>query len=196
MSLHRQLEAAGVVPRSMATGVYLLVEGAARTELQARLEFHDEPHRMLWLTDAAVILERHAPVLFQAMPGGKLDAWLGERFNDLSLSVIHARLDHDALCRQLRRFSKLEDDNGRYFLRLGDPVSLHLYVASLARAPAEVARFFADGDIESIYFHAPAQGLSRQVQPLFEQAFEHAERDGCLVWLAIEQKEEASCSRA
>lgn len=189
MSLHRHLVDIGVVPRSTTAKVFLLVEGAAQTELQARLEFYDEPHRTLWHMDAAAQFEKYAPMLFQASQDGSLDAWLGENFDDLSLSVIHARLDHDALCRQLRRFSKHEDDDGRYFLRLGDPASLHLYVASLASAPAQVARFFDDGRIESIYFRDPRQGLSRQVQPLFEQRLDSADLDGCLVWLPTAQKE-------
>lgn len=195
MSLHRRLRELGAAPRSTAVESYFLVEGASRTGLQARLEFHDEPYRLLWYPDVSATLEKHAPVLFQAAPDGDLDAWLGERFDELSFSVIHSPLDHDALCRQLRRFSKHQDESGRYFLRLGDPVSLHLYVASLARAPDKVARFFADGGIESLYFHAPAQGLSRQVQPLFEQAPGHAMRDGCLAWLPLAPKEKAQCSR-
>ncbi len=189
MSLHRKLMDIGVMPRSTATEVYLLAEATAKAELQARLEFHGEPHRSLWHTDTAASLERHAPMVFQAAQDGSLDAWLGENFDDLPLSVIHSRLDQDALGRQLRRFSKHEDDNGRYFLRLGNPASLHLYVASLAFAPAQVARFFDDGRIESIYFRDPRQGLSRQVQPLFEQKLDEAIRDGCLVWLPIALKE-------
>ncbi|MFG8628900.1 DUF4123 domain-containing protein, partial [Pseudomonas paraeruginosa] len=178
-----------MVPRSTTAKVFLLTEGAAQTELQARLEFYDEPHRTLWQMNAAEQMEKYAPMLFQASQDGSLDAWLGENFDDLSLSVIHTRLDHDTLCRQLRRFSKHEDDNGRYFLRLGDPTSLHLYVASLASSPTQAGRFFDDGRIESIYFRDPAQGLSRQVQPLFEQRIDIAGRDGCLVWLPIALKE-------
>ncbi|HWL27507.1 MAG TPA: DUF4123 domain-containing protein [Burkholderiaceae bacterium] len=185
MSLHQRLADIGLAPRSAETGTFLLVEGAARTALQARLEFHDEPHRMLWYVDAAVQFERLAPTLFQVSPNGRLDAWLGENFDAIALSVVHARLNHDALCRQLRRFGKHEDESGRYFLRLGDPASLHLYVASLSRAPARVAQFFDHGRIEGIYFRDPGLGLSRQVQALFEQPLDGADRDGCLIWRSI-----------
>ena len=188
MSLHRHLTDIGVVPRSAETAVFLLAEGGAQAELQARLEFHDEPHRMLWHMDAAGQLEKYAPVLFQAGQGGRFDVWLGEHFDDFSFCVIHARLDHDALCRQLRRFSKHEDENGRYFLRLGNPASLHLYVASLARVPERVARFFDQGRIEAVYFRDLRQDLSRHVQPLFEQALDGTERDGCLIWRSIEPR--------
>lgn len=182
MSLHQRLSDLRPRPSQDLMGVYFLAESSAHPDLQARMEFHDIMHRSLWRLDLQSDLEKHAPFLFVVPTESAFDAWLGATIDTLPLTVISSRHSFDALIRHLRRFSKFEDPNGRYFLRLGDPASLHLYVASLAQHPDQVARFFDQGAVGELYFHDPRSGLSRHVSPLFEQKLEHAEHDGYLVW--------------
>ncbi|KAB1585305.1 DUF4123 domain-containing protein [Burkholderia cepacia] len=182
MSLHQHLSDLRTRSCRDLVGMYFLVESGAHPDLLARMEFHDIVHRSLWRIDLQSDLERHAPFLFVAPPESAFDAWLGATVDTLPMTVISSRHSIDTLIRHLRRFSKFEDLNGRYFLRLGDPASLQLYVASLAQHSEQVARFFDQGAVGELYFHDPRSGLSRCVSSLFEQNLEHAENDGYLVW--------------
>ncbi|MDD0977588.1 DUF4123 domain-containing protein [Pseudomonas fontis] len=186
MSLHQQLMTAGLIPRVEEREVFLLAEGSAHEALRARLEFHDTPHRSLWRLEGQSALEKHAPLLFTLAPDSTLDDWLGSIRATLPLTVLSSRLAFDDLWRHLRRFSKFQDAESRYWLRLGDPSALERYVGSLAYEPGRLARFFDLGGIDALYFLDSRIGLARQAQPLFEQALGNAERDGCLIWRDIE----------
>lgn len=88
----------------------------------------------------------------------------------------------DSIGARLRRFTKFQDSDGCYFLRLGDPVSLRLYLDSIAHTPETVAKLFGHKGVEALYLHAPRITLSRHVQPLFEQGWDHPGREGYLLW--------------
>ncbi|VWC94352.1 MULTISPECIES: DUF4123 domain-containing protein [Burkholderia] len=182
MSLHKHLSARLWAPRSTLAHAFVLASASAHPNLQARLEFHDAPHRPLWRVEVQSELEKYTPLLFAIEPGSAFDAWLGSVIDALPITILFSRLSFDALWRHLRRLSKFEDDHGHYFLRLGDPASLHLYTASLAHTPEQVAHLFDQGSIGELFFHDPHIELSRSVQPLFEQGLDNADRDGCLLW--------------
>lgn len=192
MSFHQYLNDLGLPTGLTRIRTYIVAEATAQRDLLARLEFHDVAHRPLWRLDGQAGLERYSPWLFALESGSKFDAWLGLAAETMPLTVVLAHVAIDDLGRQLRRFGKFEEGGRRFFLRLGDPSSLHTYVASIAHTPPAVERLFADGDIEELYFHDPRIALARRVQPLFEQQrYEHAECDGCLVWLDALAQENA-----
>lgn len=81
--------------------------------------------------------------------------------------------------------AKLRQDDVVIFLRLGDPQSLSLYVASLTYRPDILGRLFDNGRVRRLYFHDARTGLALGAQPLFEQAEHGSEREGCLAWLPL-----------
>ncbi|MCE0918318.1 DUF4123 domain-containing protein [Pseudomonas sp. NMI760_13] len=182
MSLHRQLSEAGA-PVSADQPLYLLAEACAVPGLPGRLEFHGAHYQYLWHLHLRPGLENHAPLLLQLSPGTDLDTWLASRQATFACSVVQSTLPLAELASHLRRFGKVQQGRQRYFLRLGDPASLHLYVASLAQQPQALADLFAHGRIRQLYFHIPQTGLAQGVQPLFEQTAQDCEQDGCLAWL-------------
>ena len=190
MSACQRLDDLGLLTRGSQVRLFVLIEASAERDLLARLEFHAVGHRSLWRLESMSELEKHAPYLCEVEPGGDFDAWLGTHYDQLALTWLFTRLTYDELWQHLRRFSKFEEGGRYFFLRLGNPGSLHLYIASMAQTPAPLARLFADGAIEEFYFHEPQTGLARRVQPLFEQKRDSiAEFDGCLVWYDLTAQE-------
>ncbi|EDW2056459.1 DUF4123 domain-containing protein [Salmonella enterica subsp. enterica] len=181
MDLHSWLAEWGMAA-APGINVFCLAEMSAQSDLRARLEFHDESYRLLWKLEPHSVLEQHAPCLFQIEPGSAFDQWLGSTLDDFPLSILFTRQGIDDICALLRRFTKFGDSDGRYFLRLGDPASLRLYLDSVAHEPETVAKLFGSRGVEEFYLHAPRIALSRRVQPLFGQGWDHPGREGYLVW--------------
>ncbi|CAD5110409.1 DUF4123 domain-containing protein [Zestomonas carbonaria] len=169
MSLHDHLQSLGIASRGPQFRLFVLIEGSAHKELIARQEFHEAQLRPLWRTEDRPELEKHAPYLSLVEAHSDFDAWLGSIQAKTRWTAIYSLLTLDQLATQLRRFSKFQNEDRRFFLRLGDPNSLHLYLASIAEDATTVGRFFANGGIDEFYFHAPEARLSQRVQPLFEQ---------------------------
>lgn len=182
MGLKTWLADRGIAVAAPEINVFCLAEMSAHSDLRARLEFHDEPYRSLWRLESQSTLEQHAPCLFQSPPEGAFDEWLGGVLDDFPLSTLFTRLPIESICSHLRRFTKVQDNEGRYFLRLGDPASLRLYLDSIAHAHETVARLFGHRGTEEFYLHDPRIALSRRVQPLFEQGWDHPGREGYLLW--------------
>ncbi len=182
MSLQSWLADRGIAPSSPEINVFFLVEMSAHTELRARLEFHDQPYRLLWKLEPQSILEQHAPCLFQSLAGSAFDQWLYSAIDAFPLSVLLTRDGIDSIGARLRRFTKFQDSDGRYFLRLGDPAALRFYLDSIAHDPETVVKLFGHRGVEAFYLHAPRIALSRYVQPLFEQGWDHAGLEGYLLW--------------
>lgn len=192
MSVYQRLEDLGLRRPTIHVQAFVLLEASADRGLLARLEFHSVNHRSLWRLESQSELEKHAPYLCQVEPGSDFSAWLDAGYDSVAMTWLFTRLPFDELWQHLRRFSKFEDDGRYFFLRLGHPDSLHLYVASIAHSPVMVAGFFADGGVEELYFHGPQSGLSRRVQPLFEQQRATGiEFDGSLVWYGVPMQEGA-----
>ncbi|MFD4836911.1 DUF4123 domain-containing protein [Achromobacter sp. NPDC058515] len=182
MSLQQILSDRGIESANAEASKYCLAEMSAHPDLCARLEFHGVPHRSLWRLEQPSALERHAPCLFPSVAGSEFDNWLGSVLDALPLSVVFTRLPIERLASHLRRFIKFQDDDGRYFLRLGAPAALRLYLGSIAQEASTVARWFGHQGVESLYLHDPGIALALRVQPLFEQGWNSAGREGCLVW--------------
>ncbi|WP_050814922.1 DUF4123 domain-containing protein [Achromobacter arsenitoxydans] len=182
MGLKRWLTDWGIAATAPEMNVFCLTQMSAHSDLRARLEFHDQPYRSLWKLEPHSVLEQHAPCLFQSHPGSALDQWLGGALDGFPLSILFTRLDIDGLCAHLRRFTKFQDSEGRYVLRLGDPASLLLYLDSISPAPETVAKLFGRKGVEAFYLHDPKIALARRVQPLFEQGWDHPGREGYLLW--------------
>lgn len=190
MSAYQHLDDRGLASRASNVRMFVLIEASADRNLLARLEFHSVNHRSLWRLESQSELEKHAPYLCQIEPGGDFDTWLGDNYDKVALTWLFTRMSFDDLWQHLRRFNKFENEGRYFFLRIGSPGSLHLYVASIAHTPVTVARLFADGGIEEFYFHDPQTGLSQRVQPLFEQQRDTvAEFDGSLVWYDVVMQE-------
>lgn len=183
MSLLARLEQHRIWAQPHDHDLYLLAQASANPGLLGRLEFHAAPHYCLWYLKQDRALEKHAPWLFQLSPGSELDTWLGKADQSLAFTVIDSSLSLEALARHLRRFGKVQQGRQRYWLRLGDPCSLHLYASSLARQPEALAQLFDHGRLRTLYFHAPHKGLALGVQPVFEQQRTSYTPDGCLAWL-------------
>ncbi|WP_047285192.1 DUF4123 domain-containing protein [Pseudomonas protegens] len=189
MSAYQHLDDLGLLKPVNSPSAFVLVEASAERNLLARLEFHGVAHRSLWRLESLSGLEQHAPYLCQVERGSDFDDWLGEHYDRLALTWLFSRRPFAELWQHLRRFSKFEDQGRFFFLRLGHPDALHTYVASLSHAPEPLARLFAEGGIEELYFHGPHSGLSRRVRPLFEQPGDSAATfDGCLVWHEVTAK--------
>lgn len=182
MNLHQWLADRGIDASSRGAHVLFLAEMSAHPELRARLEFHDQPYRMLWKLEAQSALEQHAPCLFQAHAESAFGHWLGSTISTFALTVLLARDDIDAIASRLRRFTKFQDGGSRYYLRLGDPAALRLYIDSIAHAPEVLTRLFGHKGVEAFHLHAPRIALSRQVAPIFEQGWDHPGRNGYLLW--------------
>ncbi|MGQ1887830.1 DUF4123 domain-containing protein [Serratia marcescens] len=182
MSLQSWLADRGFAQLAPEINVFFLAEMSAHAELRARLEFHDQPYRLLWRLESQSSLEQHAPCLFQSHAGSAFDDWLASAIDAFPLSILLTREGIDSIGARLRRFTKLQDSDGRYLLRLGDPASLRLYLDSIAHTPETVAKLFGHKGVEAFYLHAPRIALSRQVQPLFEQGWDHPGREGYLLW--------------
>jgi len=185
MSLHRQLTEGSLCTGTVNASLFVLAEASANPCLLGRLEFHASQHHSLWYLEYDAGLERHAPILFQLIAGSEVDAWLGALKGRFTGTVIEAALPLEALARHLRRFGKAQAGRRRYFLRLGDPQSLSLYVASLTYRPDILGRLFDNGRVRRLYFHDARTGLALGAQPLFEQAEHGSEREGCLAWLPL-----------
>ena len=162
--------------------VFCLAEMSSRADLRARLQFHDVPARLLWKLDANSVLAQHAPCLFQCPPDSDFDRWLSSGLDGAALSILYTRLDLDGICAHLRRFTKLQNRDGRFLVRLGDPGSLRLYLDAIAHTPETVARLFGHDGIQRFYLHDPRAELSWRVQALFEQGWNHPGREGYLLW--------------
>ncbi|MGV8401397.1 DUF4123 domain-containing protein [Pseudomonas aeruginosa] len=182
MSLQSWLSARGVAPSAPEIHVFFLAEMSAHTELRARLEFHDQPYRLLWKLEPQSSLEQHAPCLFQGYTGSAFDQWLSSVIDAFPLSVLLTREGINDIGARLRRFTKFQDRDGRYFLRLGDPTALRFYLDSIAHEPETVVKLFGHKGVEEFFLHAPRIALSRHVQPLFEQGWDHPGREGYLLW--------------
>lgn len=188
MSFLAQLRECGVGKAPASSHLYLLAEASSHPGLLGHLEFHGASHLCLWHLEPGCGLEKHAPWLFQLAPGSPLDTWLGSAHGSLGCTVIETSTAITALARHLRRFGKVQQGQQRYFLRLGDPRSLSLYVASLARQPMALAQLFDHGHLRTLYFHDPKTQLAMAVQPLFEQAADTFDQEGCLAWLFPERE--------
>lgn len=182
MSLQSWLADRGIAPAAPEMNVFFLAQMSAHTELRARLEFHDQPYRLLWKLEPQSTLEQHAPCLFQSDTDSAFDHWLGSTIDAFPLSILLSREGIDGIGARLRRFTKFEDSAGRYFLRLGDPAALRLYLDSIAHTPETVAKLFGHKGVETFYLHAPRIALSQRVEPLFEQGWDHPGREGYLLW--------------
>ncbi|MFP1869443.1 DUF4123 domain-containing protein [Lonsdalea quercina] len=192
MSFYQQLGKAGLPVDNSRTHLYVLAETSAEKHLLARLEFHEVVHYPLWHLDTQAGLEPYTPWLCVPEPDSDFDLWLGKTFETMPMIVMFTRMPPDAVRQHLKYFSKFVEGSRRFILRLGTPSALQLYIASIAHSPSSVSRFFADGEIEEMYFHDPQASLSRRVQPLFEQQREEeAECDGCLIWLDLAVGQEA-----
>ncbi|MHC9238686.1 DUF4123 domain-containing protein [Pseudomonas aeruginosa] len=192
MGMQNWLAARCIAPVSPEINVYCLCELSAHSELRARLEFHGVAYRSLWQLEAHDQLQKHAPCLFRSPPGDAFDEWLGGILDELPLSLVLTRLSDDGIRGHLRRFTKFQDRDGRYLLRLGDPVSLRLYLDSIAGTAATVAKLFGKRGVEAFYLHAPRAALTRYVQPLFEQGWDSPGREGYLVWRETDTSMEVS----
>jgi len=183
MSLCHQLRENATCPDTLGSDLILLAEATANAELLARLEFHGIEHQCLWHLQRSAGLERYAPWLFRLVPGSDLDNWLGSSAGQLPFTALATAMPVDALARHLRRFGKLQQGSKRYWLRLGNPHALSLYVESLAHQAEQLAQLFDHGRLRTLYFHAPETGLAISVQPLFEQLAQTCERQEHLAWL-------------
>lgn len=188
MSLHQQLCEDGLFSGLVSESLFVLAETSANPGLLGRLEFHATQHQCLWHLAHSTGLETHAPIMFQLTANSELDAWLGGLSGAFACTVIESSLSLERLTQHLRRFGKLQEGQRRYFLRLGDPRSLSLYVGSLTHQPSTLARLFDGGKVRTFYFHDARIELALAVQPLFEQAAGGSEREGCLAWLPVHQK--------
>lgn len=188
MSLHQQLSEGGLYTGVVSASLFVLAEASANAGLLGRLEFHASQHQCLWHLEHGTGLEKHAPVLFQLIAGSELDAWFGGLDEAFACTVVEAALPLETLARHLRRFGKVQEGRRRYFLRLGDPRSLSLYVGSLTHRPDILARLFDHGRIRRLYFHDSRTGLALGAQPLFEQTEGSTEQEGCLAWLPLRQE--------
>ncbi len=182
MSFIAQLRDYGLGTAPASGHLYLLAQASAHPGLIGHLEFQGASHLCLWHLEPGSGLERHAPWLFQLTPDSALDTWLGSLHDGLGCTVIETDAAIAALARHLRRFSKVQQGKTRYFLRLGDPRSLSVYVASLARQPSALAQLFDHGRLRTLYFHDPKNDLAMAAQPLFEQAAGTCEQMSCLAW--------------
>ncbi|WP_423762287.1 DUF4123 domain-containing protein [Burkholderia sp. NLJ2] len=192
MGLRTWLAERGIAPATVAVNAFCLTEMSGHPDLRARLEFHGVPYRSLWQTGAHSALEQHAPCLFRSDAESAFDQWLGSTLGTLPLTVLFTRLPADHMAAHLRRFTKFHDDEGRYFLRLGDPASLRLYLDAVSHDPAVVARLFGQRGMEALYVHDTRIALSRHVQPLFEQGWDSTGREGYLVWQEIDAQQETT----
>lgn len=188
MSLHQQLCEGDLYTGVVSASLFVLAEASAIPGLLGRLEFHATQHQCLWHLEHGTEMEKHAPVLFQLTAGSELDTWLGGLDGAFACTVIEAAQPLEAIARHLRRFGKVQEGQRRYFLRLGDPRSLCLYVGSLTHRPDTLARLFDHGRVRRLYFHDPGIGLALGAQPLFEQTEGSGEREGCLAWLPLHQE--------
>ncbi|MBF8669088.1 DUF4123 domain-containing protein [Pseudomonas putida] len=188
MSLHQQLREGDLYTGVVSASLYVLAEPSANSGLLGRLEFHATQHQCLWHLEHCTGLEKHAPVLFQLTADSELDAWLGGLGGALACTVIEAALPLEGIARHLRRFGKVQEGQRRFFLRLGDPRSLCLYVGSLTHRSDTLARLFDHGRLRRLYLHDPRNGLALGAQPLFEQTEGSGEREGCLAWLPLRQE--------
>lgn len=185
MSLHQQIREGDLYTGVISASLFVLAELSANSGLLGRLEFHATQHQCLWHLEHGTGLEKHAPVLFQLTAGSELDTWLGGLDGAFACTVVEAALPLEALARHLRHFGKVQQGQRRYFLRLGDPRSLSLFVGSLTHRPDTLARLFDHGRVRRLYFHDARTGLALGAQPLFEQKEGGNEREGCLAWLPL-----------
>lgn len=186
MSFYQCLEELGLPVGNSRITVCVLAEVTNEHNLLSQLEFHDVVHQPLWRLDNQAGLETYSPWLFQPQRDSRFDLWLGKAFPKFPLTVVLSRLSVDALWQHIRRLSKFSEGNRRYFLRTGDPGSLHLYTASIAHTPPAVERLFARGQIEEFFFHDPSKELACRAQPLFEQKRSaNTQCDGALVWINV-----------
>lgn len=188
MSLHQQLSEGGLYTGVVSASLFVLAEASANPGLLGRLEFHSIQHQCLWHLEYNTGIEKHAPLLFRLTAGSELDAWLGGLDGAFACTVVEAALSLETLARHLRRFGKVQEGQRRYFLRLGDPRSLSLYVGSLTHRPDTLARLFDHGRIRRLYFHDSRTGLALGAQPLFEQTEGRSEREGCLAWRPLRRE--------
>ncbi|MCO7635140.1 DUF4123 domain-containing protein [Pseudomonas guariconensis] len=188
MSLHQRLSDHAAIGDAGRDSLFLLAEASTTPGLLGRLEFHAIEHQCLWYLEQNPGLEKHAPILFPLKPGSDLDTWLGTLDGSLAFTAFEATLPLEALAQHLRRFGKVQQGKQRYFLRLGDPRSLSLYVGSLAQHADTLARLFDHGRVLRLYFHDPATDLALGVQPLFEQAEDACEQEDYLAWLRPERE--------